>query len=155
LLSAWGQLGSDKDGLTLVLAGAGGSVYREAKLEPPADVVLAGYVADEDLPAVYGGAEAFVYPSLYEGFGLPVIEAMACGTPVVCSNTTSLKEVAADAAVGVDPLDEAAIADGLRQLLSDASLRTELRARGLARAKDFHWNRAAEETWNVLSRAVV
>jgi glycosyltransferase involved in cell wall biosynthesis len=110
------------------------------------DVILPGYIADADLPAVYGGATAFVFPSLYEGFGLPPLEAMACGTPVACSNTSSMPEVVGDAAVTFDPRDEGAMTEALRQLAADADLRAELRARGLRRAAEFSWARAAQET---------
>lgn len=154
LLAAWEQLGSVKNGLKLVLVGATSRVFRSPLLPPlGGDVMLAGYIAEADLPAVYAAAEAFVYPSLYEGFGLPVLEAMASGTPVVCSNTTSLPEVAGPAAVGVDPLDEAAIAAGIEQVLSDAALRRELSEAGRMRARDFTWDRTATQTWQVLQRA--
>jgi len=105
-----------------------------------------GYVADGDLPALLSGAVALVYPSLYEGFGLPVLEAMACGTPVLTSNVSALPETAGDAAILVDPLSTEAIARGLRALLKDAALRARLAGAGLARARSFSWRRAAGET---------
>lgn len=105
-----------------------------------------GYIPAEDLPGLYSLASLFVFPSLYEGFGLPPLEAMACGTPVLTSNNSSLVEVCQDAAVLVDPYDEDAIADGLHRLLSDADLRHEFSRRGLLRAKAFSWHRAARET---------
>ncbi len=98
-----------------------------------------GFVADDTLAALYRLATVFVFPSLYEGFGLPPLEAMASGTPVVTSNRSSLPEVVGDAAVLVDPYSASSIADGIQQVLSDASLRQTLAARGLARAKDFSW----------------
>lgn len=116
-------------------------------------VHITGYLADDDLPIVYNGAEALAFPSLYEGFGLPALEALACGLPVLTSNTTSLPEVVGDAALTVDPLDTAAIADGLARLLTERSLREELRARGLARAQAFSWARAAAATLAVLEEA--
>jgi glycosyltransferase involved in cell wall biosynthesis len=102
-----------------------------------------GRVSDDELAALYRGARCLVYPSLYEGFGLPVLEAMACGTPVVTSRGGATEEVAADAAVLVDPLDPAAIAAGIEDALSRPD---ELRAKGLERAKAFSWDRVAQET---------
>jgi glycosyltransferase involved in cell wall biosynthesis len=98
-----------------------------------------GFVADDTLAALYRLATVFVFPSLYEGFGLPPLEAMASGTPVVTSNRSSLPEVVGDAAVLVDPYSASSIAEGIQQVLSDASLRQTLAARGLARARDFSW----------------
>jgi len=98
------------------------------------------------LPVVYSLAAVFVYPSLYEGFGLPVLEAMQCGVPVLTSNVSSLPEVAGDAALLVTPTEVDDIAYGLRRLLEDAELRAELRARGYQRAREFSWERCARET---------
>ena len=109
-------------------------------------VRLIEYVSDEELRALYSRASLFVHPSLYEGFGLPVLEAMACGTPVVASNSTSIPEVAGDAAVLVDPTDVPAIAQAMRRVLTDTELRSSLRARGFERARQFTWKRAAERT---------
>lgn len=113
-------------------------------------VDLTGYLDDDDLPLVYNGAAAFVFPSLYEGFGLPALEALACGTPVLTSNTTSLPEVVGNAALTVDPADTTAITAGLQRLLSDDTLRQTLRVRGLERARQFTWTRAAMQTLAVL-----
>jgi len=124
------------------------------QLNEPASVIFTGYVPDEDLPAIYCGADLFVFPSLYEGFGLPPLEAMACGTPVVCSNTSSLPEVVGDAAITVDPYDVEALADAMHRVLSDAALREELRAKGLARAKMFTWEKAARETLAVYEKVL-
>jgi len=103
-----------------------------------------GFVPDQTLAALYRLAAVFVFPSLYEGFGLPPLEAMASGTPVVTSNVSSLPEVAGDAALLVDPYDTEAIAGAVRMVLTDEALRADLRARGLARAREFSWSRAAE-----------
>lgn len=111
---------------------------------------ITGYLPDDDLPLVFNGASALAFPSLYEGFGLPALEAMACGTPVLTSNTTSLPEVVGDAALTVDPLDSNAIAEGLLRIVSDTALRAALRTRGLAQVQQFSWRRAAEETLTVL-----
>ena len=108
-------------------------------------VIFPGYVADGDLPACYQLAEVFVFPSLYEGFGLGPLEAMACGTPVVCSNRSSLPEVVGDAGLLVDPVDTTALTVALRRVLADADLRLDLKQRGLARAQQFSWTRAAAE----------
>nr|MBC7245819.1 glycosyltransferase family 4 protein [Chloroflexota bacterium] len=109
-------------------------------------VIFTGYIPDEDLPALYSGADLFVFPSLYEGFGLPPLEAMACGTPVVCSNAGSLPEVVGDAALLVDPYDVEALAEAMHRVLHDPALCEELRQKGLARAQQFTWEKAALET---------
>jgi glycosyltransferase involved in cell wall biosynthesis len=112
----------------------------------PSDrLMLLGHVPDDDLRALLTGASVFVYPSLYEGFGLPVLEAMQCGVPVVTSNTSSLPEVVGDAALCVDPTDEAALAQAMTTALTDSALALELRRRGLDRAKSFTWRRTADE----------
>jgi glycosyltransferase involved in cell wall biosynthesis len=108
-----------------------------------------GYVPDDDLPALYSGATVFAFPSLYEGFGLPVLEAMACGAPVVCSSVSATAEVAGDAAILVDPHDTGAIGEALGRALTDGPLRADLRARGLDRAREFSWERAARDTLSV------
>jgi glycosyltransferase involved in cell wall biosynthesis len=135
----------------LVLVGKRGWLYDDffAELErSPARgaVILPGYVPDEDLPAVYAGARALAFPSLYEGFGLPVLEAMASGTPVTCSGTSSLPEVAGDAAITFDPTSEEGIVHALRRLLGDPDLQQELAQRGLRRAGQFSWDRVASHT---------
>ncbi|WP_051180657.1 glycosyltransferase family 1 protein [Thermithiobacillus tepidarius DSM 3134] len=116
-------------------------------------VVFAGKIPEQDLPAYYRGALGLAFPSLYEGFGLPLLEAMASGTPVLTSNVTSLPEVAGGAAILVDPYDVESIADGLRRLVEDKALRETLRSKGLERAKLFSWDRTAELTWQVLQEA--
>ena len=110
------------------------------------DVVYLGYVNAETLPVILAGARLFVYPSHYEGFGLPVLEAMASGTPVVCSNATSLPEVAGDAAAQCEPDDVAQLANLMKQGLEDDNWQTEMRAKVLARAKCFSWQRTAADT---------
>ncbi len=116
-------------------------------------VIFKGVIPDEELPAYYRGALALVFPSLYEGFGLPALEAMACGTPVVTSGITALPEVVGDAAVVVDPYDAESIAWGIRRVVEDNALREELRRKGIERAKQFSWDRTAELTWKVLQEA--
>ena len=109
---------------------------------------------NEELARLYRGALALVFPSLYEGFGLPPLEAMACGIPVLTSNVCSLPEVMGDAGVLVDPLDVEAIADGMRRLVQDGELRAKLRQRGLLRAKGFSWDETGRKTLEVLNMAV-
>ncbi len=154
LLEAWKMVSPAHPDLSLVLVGAADHVFRDARLgQLPSSVVVAGYVADEHLPAVYGGAEVFAFPSLYEGFGLPVLEAMACRTPVMTSNVTSMPEVAGNAALLVDPYSIEAMAEGLHQLLTDRVLRESLATQGLERAKSFTWENTARATWQVLREA--
>jgi glycosyltransferase involved in cell wall biosynthesis len=105
-----------------------------------------GYIDEDDMPALYAGAEMVVFPSLYEGFGLPVIEAMACGTPVVTSNIPVLREVSGGAALTADPYSAEAIADAMTRVWSEPALRADLVARGLERASRFSWRRTAEAT---------
>jgi glycosyltransferase involved in cell wall biosynthesis len=118
-----------------------------------AEIVFPGYVADADLPMLYGGADALCYPSLYEGFGLPPLEAMACGCPVLCSDTSSLPEVVGDAGVPLPPDDVSAWTDALRGLLADAAARERLRTLGPARAALFPWEKTARETLRVYEKA--
>lgn len=110
---------------------------------------LLGHVATEALPAIYQGAQVFLYPTLYEGFGLPVVEAMASGTPVITSNTSSLEEIGEGYAHLVDPLDTEAIAQAIAHLVSDEGHRDSLREMGLRRAREFDWNRTARRTLEV------
>jgi glycosyltransferase involved in cell wall biosynthesis len=113
-----------------------------------------GYVPEGELPALYCGARAFVYPSRYEGFGLPVLEAMQCGTPVLTSNISSTAEVVGDAGLLVDPDDVAALSSALVRLVSDDALVVRLRSAGLKRAMAFSWRRCAQETVAVYHEAI-
>ena len=113
-----------------------------------------GCLPDEDLAAVMAGCGALVFPSLYEGFGLPVLEAMACGVPVVTSRGGALEEVAGDAALLVDPQDHESIARGIENVLDDAARRETLVRKGLARAAQFTWERTARETLRVYEQAI-
>jgi glycosyltransferase involved in cell wall biosynthesis len=128
-----------------------GKVIQELGLRE--NVTSLGYVEDEDLPLLYGGARVFLYPSLHEGFGLPPLEAMACGTPVIAGRSGSLPEVLGDGALWVDPYDVDAIADGMTRLLTDEALRAELVARGFARARLFSWRTTAATTLGVYEEA--
>jgi len=156
LLEAFHYLLGGHD-LRLVIVGKKGWLYegffrclRDLGLEDR--LIFTGYVPDEDLPAIYSAADLFVFPSLYEGFGLPVLEAMACGTPVVCSNTSSLPEVAGDAALLVDPTDVRALARVMERVLTDETLRASLRVKGIERARRFSWEDAAQKTLEVYQR---
>jgi glycosyltransferase involved in cell wall biosynthesis len=131
----------------LLLAGAPGWLAEPVleAVERHADCVMTRRLE----PSLYQGARLLAFPSLYEGFGLPVLEAMACGTPVLTSNVSSLPEIANDAALLIDPQDVSAIAEGLWRLLTDADLVADLRRKGLARAAEFSWQRAAKQTLDV------
>jgi glycosyltransferase involved in cell wall biosynthesis len=133
----------------LLIAGAWDTRYPESQslAAPLGDAVrFLGAVDDADLPALHSAATLFAFPSLYEGFGLPVLEAMACGAPVVCGNRSSLPEVAGDAALLVDPTDTDAIAAALRRVLEDDDLRRSLSEKSLIQATTFSWQRTAAET---------
>ncbi len=125
-----------------------------AALELTAVVRRPGVVEDADLPGLYAGAEAFLYPTLYEGFGLPVVEAMACGTPVLTSATSALQEIAGGHALLVDPMDVDAIASGIAQLATDEAVRAEFAELGRKRALDFSWDKAARRTLGVYAAAL-
>ena len=145
-------------GVQLVLAGKRGWLYDDlfaqvGRLGLAERVLFPGYIPDEDLPALLSGALAFVFPSLYEGFGIPVLEAGACGVPVITSNTSSLPEVAGDAALLVDPHDVDAIAAAMLRLVEDDALRAELARRGQENVKRFSWEKCARETLAVLEEA--
>ncbi|MBA2858827.1 glycosyltransferase involved in cell wall biosynthesis [Methanococcus maripaludis] len=134
----------------LLLAGVKRYKYNEIfetieKLNLQKDVVFTGYVPDEDLPGLYNAADLFVYPSFYEGFGLPPLEAMQCGTPVITSNTSSLPEVVGDAGIMVNPYDVDELANKMYEVLTNEDLRKEMSKKGLERAKLFSWKKCAEE----------
>jgi glycosyltransferase involved in cell wall biosynthesis len=159
LLEAVQRLRAGGESVQLVIVGSKGWLYQSffQRLEELAlgDAVrLPGYVPDADLPAVYSGAGLVAVPSLYEGFGLPVLEAMACGVPVVCSNSSSLPEVGGDAARYFEPTDVAAMADAIQTVWRDQTLRGQMRQDGLARAARFSWARAAEETLAVYNQVI-
>ncbi len=145
LMEAWAGLADP--GAELVLVGPPGWEMEEIVRRARADRVrLLGFVPDAELAALYASCAVFAYPSLYEGFGLPVLEAMACGAPVVTSDLSSLPEVAGDAALLVDPRDPAALGAALARLLADPAERSRLSAAGRARAATFTWERTARET---------
>ena len=124
------------------------------KLKLGESVIETGFVADDMVPELYRAAEFMVFPSLWEGFGLPLLEAMACGTPVITSNVSCLPEIAGAAATQVDPLDTEAIADAMGKVSSDDVLRNSLRERGFSRAREFTWENTAAATLAVYRRAL-
>jgi len=154
LIKAWAnsqQSTINNQRAVLVIAGAWDERYPEAKRlveqQDLAGIVrFLGPVTNADLPALYAGAELFVFPSLYEGFGLPVLEAMACAAPVACSNTSSLPEIAGEAALTFDPTDVEAMAAAMNRLLGDSTLRADLAQRGSEQAGRFSWKRTAKAT---------
>jgi glycosyltransferase involved in cell wall biosynthesis len=157
LVQAFSELHPLTSDLRLVIAGGKGwlydGIFSEVKrLGLEGRVLFPGFVDDDDLPALYSAAELLAYPSLYEGFGLPVLEAMACGTPVATSNTSSLVEVGGDAALLVEPTNVAAIADAIRRILTDADLRQALVAGGFDQARRFTWEKAALQLRGVYER---
>ncbi len=150
LVRAFAQVARRLPGLHLVIAGGKGWMYDQviaevARLDLGERVRFIGFVDDADLPALYCAARVFAFPSLYEGFGLPPLEAMACGVPVVASNASSLPEVVGDAGLLVDPLDVDGLAGALLRAVTDDVWRAQAIARGLARARQFTWRRAAEQ----------
>jgi glycosyltransferase involved in cell wall biosynthesis len=155
LIRAFAQLQAQESAareILLVLVGSAATPEQEQSLAAAIaannvsdNVIVTGFVADEDLAPLYSGALAFVFPSLAEGFGLPPLEAMQCGTAVVCSDRTSLPEVVGDAALLVNPEDVDAIAGAMLQLLGNEPLRARLSAASIARAERFSWSRCADD----------
>lgn len=151
LVEAWNQVESDA---VLVIAGAWDGRYPEAqelttKFNLQERVLFYHNIAENNLPALFGGATCFVFPSVHEGFGLPPLEAMACGVPVICANASSLPEVVGDAALLFNPFQIQDLTRALSELLNNANLRAELRTRGIIRARQFSWERVARETMQV------
>ncbi len=142
----------------LVIVGKRGWLYRETiraieHLKAGENVILTGYVPEAHLPALYSGAVCFVYPSYFEGFGLPPLEAMKCGAPVITGDRTSLPEVVGDAALLVDPFDVDVIATAIATVVAQPNLQSELRRRGLDRARMFDWRETARQTLEVYRQA--
>ena len=158
LMEAYGLLSKRMTDLPpLVLAGkkawmSDETVGADAFRKVMDKIVFTGYVPDEDLPSLYSGAVCFVYPSFFEGFGLPLLEAMQCGTPVIAGDLTSIPEVVGDAGILVDPYSVEQIAAALEAVLSDSQLRADLRRKGLERASQFSWKRTARQTLDIFER---
>lgn len=158
LIEAWERI-AGKCSADLVIAGRNGWRYgpiKEAAAASPhaARIHFPGFIAHEDLPTLLSSAETFVWPSLCEGFGLPPLEAMACGTPVVTSNVSSLPEVVGDAAIQVDPADVYALSEAMLKVAEDSAVREDLIARGAARAAEFTWERTARLTLDSYRKAM-
>jgi glycosyltransferase involved in cell wall biosynthesis len=162
LIAAYAALRRQRPHATLprlVLVGKRAWLYEETLREIveqgiATDVVFTGYVPEGDLPALYTDALCFVYPSYFEGFGLPPLEAMQCGAPVITGDRTSLPEVVGDAGLMVDPFDEQAISSAIARMIDDADLRADFRRKGLERARLFNWQETARRTLEVYARAM-
>lgn len=149
-IEAFGSVATSFPEYKLVLAGAKGWQVNELFAQSDPNLVLTGYIADADRPILYHLSDGLIFPSLYEGFGLPPLEAMSMGTPVITSQTASLPEVVGDAAILVDPTNTQAIAHAINQLLSNSSLRVSLSQRGLVQAQKFSWSATLLNTLKVI-----
>lgn len=159
LIKAYYKLKNEKNMPDLILAGQKGWFYEEIfecihKLKLEKSVVYIGYVSDEDTAPLICGATAFIFPSLYEGFGIPPLEAMACGTPVITSNVSSLPEVVGDGALLVDPYDVDDIYQKMKTLISNNNLREELVKKGIERASFFSWDNAATKLMEIYNQVL-
>ncbi len=160
LVEAYGRLSDSLKGKCCLVLCGGRDKFREEveayvkSLRLKENVAFVDFVMREDMPTLYSGAKVFVFPSLYEGFGLPPLEAMACGTPVVCSNSTSLPEVVGDAGILVDTSNPEPLAEGMERVLMDEKLRKELKCKGLQRAKQFSVEEVSKRLLEVLENAV-
>jgi len=161
LIEAYSLLRQSRPGVKLpqlVLAGKRGWLDSETlnaagQNVRDSDILFTGYVADQDLPALYSGAICFVYPSYFEGFGLPILEAMQCGAPVIAGNRTSIPELVADAGLLFDPFDTHALVEALKRILDDAEYRVGLRAKGFIRSAEFSWKATARLTLKAYKKA--
>ena len=151
LIEAFTQLDQE---LKLVIVGVSGWDNRAVYKSKNPNIIFTGYVSEEDLPAFYCNAKLLIYPSLYEGFGLPILEAMNCGCPVITSNISSMPEVAGDAALLVDPYNVEEIKSAAQKLLSDGMLRKKMVARGFRQARRFSWEKTADETLQVYQKVL-
>ena len=155
LLDAYEEIRVQYPKMELVIVGSSGYPFKDPSMDSlPKGTHLLGKVPDTDLPPLYSGAKIFVYPSIYEGFGLPVLEAMACGTPVIASTASSIPEVVGEAGLLFDPFDVDAIATGMEKVLNDPDLQNHLTELGLQRVKMFTWDRTAQQVWKVLVQSL-
>lgn len=151
LIKAWNDVKDEFNRTFLVIAGASGNVFRQLQLPGVLERILfLGYVEDEDLPGIYSNAKALVLPSFEEGFGLPALEAMACGTPVVVSDGGALPEVVGEAGMIFKLSEPGSLSSALRECLSNEQVHFSLKEKGLARAEQFSWHTTAEQVWNTL-----
>lgn len=152
LLRAWRKIASSLDGVQLVIVGSAGRAFKSLNLDNlPKQVRFLGFINDDDLPLLYAAARCFIFPSYYEGFGLPVLEAMACGVPVIASNAASLPEVLGDAGIQFDPMDVDELATAISRLLDDDMLVRSLVHSGLQRAKLYTWEHTRDRIWAELN----
>lgn len=151
LVEAWQQIRAEFRDTCLVIAGEPGHVFRSTRLANAEQIRVLNYVSDDDLPGLYAGAELFVLPSWDEGFGLPALEAMACGAPVLVSNTGALPEVVGEAAMIFDAANHHDLSAALQYCLQNKNLRRSLKEKGPARARDFSWQNTADTIWNTLN----
>lgn len=157
LIKAYGQMKTLHENYSLVLGGGLGWKYEDIlplvqALEKR--VIITGYLPREDMAPLYAGADLFIYPSLYEGFGMPLLEAMASGVPIIASKTSSIPEVIGDAGILIDPINIPEIKEAIERVLLDTSLRDSLKEKGIQRAKRFTWEKAALETLKIYQEAV-
>jgi glycosyltransferase involved in cell wall biosynthesis len=153
LFKAWDIFRQEHDSFQLVIAGGRGRGFREVGMnDHPKGINILGYVDENDLPPLYSGAVICINPSLYEGFGLPVLEAMASGTAVIASNITALPEAVGDAGLLIDPFDIDEMAAALESLVSDPNSRDTLIEKGLVRAKSYSWDETANQVWEAIQR---
>lgn len=151
LFEAWSNWQNRPDDLEMLVAGGTGKAFKSIGFSDlPRGIKLLGRVSDEDLPILYSGSLFFIYPSLYEGFGLPPLEAMACGTPVISSNTTSIPEVVGEAGLLINPNSVGEILDAIQEMYKNTALRQRYSKEGIERAKLFSWENTAKETVNIL-----
>lgn len=152
LFQAWRIIGNSLDGMMLVIVGSAGRAFKSLELDNlPKQVRFLGYINDDDLPLLYASARCFIFPSYYEGFGLPILEAMACGVPVIASKATALPEVLGDAGIQFDPTDVDELAADIRHVIDDEMLSRDLVQRGLQRAKEYSWEQTRDQIWAVLN----
>lgn len=155
LVKAYVLARANHEDLKLVLVGAGGNQYEEIKKiiidqKLQSEIIMPGYVHQADLPALYSGAMAFIFPTLYEGFGLPILDAMACGTPVITSNTLPHTEVGGEAGIYADPKSPEAISDAIIKVAENDEFRSKVVASGFLRTREFSWAKTAEAVWKII-----